>query len=382
MKKKRIIYITSTSGKTLSSFYKSSIKAAKELLLDFEMYSNENNASNSFYKKCKNIGVTHKHIPFERRIFKLNNIRAYFSLRSVAKSCNGDIVHCNTAIASCIARLAFRKSNCRIIYMAHGFHFMSFKGFRNKFYIFIEKFCARFTDYLVTINNLDYNFAKKFRLRKNGVVTKVNGVGVDSDHFLAISSECGRGYTLNKKNIILSIGELNNNKNHISVLRAMVSLKEKDLEYWICGEGDNENMLSQYIKKNGLEKKVMLLGYREDIAKIISQADLFIIPSYREGLPSALMEAMVMGLPCIGNNTRGVSDLIDHELGGYLLDIDDTVELCNRIELLTSNPFVRERMGKYNVKKIVDDYSIDNIVKQMKAIYLLNMKVGEIHENM
>src|SRR5699024_895710 len=110
--------------------------------------------------------------------------------------------------------------------------------------------------------------------------------------------------------------ELNNNKNHKVVLRAIAEINDKSIHYLIAGQGPLESNLVKLSKELGIDKQVHLLGYRKDIPDLLDIADIFIFPSIREGLSVSLMEAMTSALPAVVTNIRENSDLIDNNLGG------------------------------------------------------------------
>ena len=120
-------------------------------------------------------------INFARFPFSKANIKAYKQLKKIITENNYDIIHCHTPVAGVLARLAAR--NCKkttVIYTAHGFHFFKGAPLLNwLIYYPVERFCARFTDKLITINKEDYERAQHFKLRKNGKVYYVSGVGID-----------------------------------------------------------------------------------------------------------------------------------------------------------------------------------------------------------
>lgn len=109
----------------------------------------------------------------------------------------------------------------------------------------------------------------------------------------------------------------------------MSQIKDKNFIYLICGRGVLKEYLHNLTKQLGLESKVKFLGFRKDIAEICKTADLFIFPSYQEGLPVALMEAMACELPVIASNVRGNRDLIAKE---NLFEPEDVAALTNLIK--------------------------------------------------
>lgn len=153
-------------------------------------------------------------INFMRSPFSKQNFSAYKQLRKIILENKYDIIHCHTPVAGVLARLAARNSkDTTVIYTAHGFHFYKGAPLLNwLIYYPVERFCARFTDKLITINKEDYNRAKSWSLRDNGKVYYVPGVGVDIEKFnkKSIDREDKRkelGIKEDEK-VILSVGEL------------------------------------------------------------------------------------------------------------------------------------------------------------------------------
>ena len=313
-------------------------------------------------------------IPFERSPFSPKNLKAYFALKKVITTGNYDVIHCNTPVGGILTRLAAnakrKKGEVKVIYEAHGFHF--FKGGPLKNWLLwypVEKLCAYFTDVLITINREDYFLAqKKIKAPK---VEYVPGVGVDLCRFNsnfdgndALRKELG--IPQNAK-VLLSIGELNKNKNHELVIRAIKGL---DAYYIIAGNGALHDYLLDTANELEMADRVKLLGYRRDIKEICNMSDVYIFPSFREGLSVSVMEAMACGLPVVCSKIRGNTDLID-EHGGRLFDphsVDDCTDAIN--EVLSED---LKLFGSYNMEK-VKEFSVEKICVKMQEIYreLLN----------
>ncbi len=309
-------------------------------------------------------------IHFARFPFSKVNIKAYKQLKKIIKENNYDIIHCHTPVAGVLTRLAARNcKNTTVAYTAHGFHFFKGAPLLNwLIYYPVERFCAMFTDKLITINKEDYERAKKFSLRKNGKVYCVPGVGIDIEKIrntkvdiLQKKKELG---IPEKIPVLLSVGELNKNKNHIVVLNALSKLKDKRFIYLICGRGVLKECLEGKIKELGLNNTVKLLGYRNDITEILKIADLFIFPSEREGLPVSLIEAMAADLPAIASNVRGNRDLISKK---NLFEPDNVDALVRLIEKQLDN-IENSKRSKVEYKNL-EQYSLQNVLKQMAGIY-------------
>ena len=309
-------------------------------------------------------------IKFARFPFSKVNIKAYKQLKKLIQENNYDIIHCHTPVAGVLTRLAARNNkNTTVIYTAHGFHFFKGAPLLNwLIYYPVERFCARYTDKLITINKEDYERAKRFSLRKNGKVYYVPGVGINLEKIQNLKVDIKQkkkelGMSENTL-ILLSVGELNKNKNHETVLQALSELKDKNFIYLICGRGVLKEYLERKIQELHLENKAKLLGYRSDVIKILKTADLFIFPSKREGLPVSVIEAMAAGLPVIASNVRGNRDLIAKE---NLFEPDDVAALTNLIKKQLE-AIENKELKKVNYANL-EQYSLKNILKQMTEIY-------------
>ena len=165
--------------------------------------------------------------------------------------------------------------------------------------------------------------------------------------------------------MILSVGELNQNKNQEVVIRAIAKMNNSKIHYIIAGKGDKEKYLMELAKK--LNVNLHLLGYRTDVVELLNTADIYAFPSYREGLSVALMEAMAAGLPCVVSEIRGNVDLIVDEKGGFLCKPDDVDAFCKSIKIMIEEEKCRE-FGKYN-RQIIMNFDVRRIMKIMAKIY-------------
>ncbi len=306
-------------------------------------------------------------IDFARSPFSQLNIAAYKQLKQIIEANHYDIIHCHTPVAGVLTRLAAKNSkDTTVIYTAHGFHFYKGAPLLNWFiYYFIERICVRLTDKLITINQEDYDRAKSWNLRNNGKVYHVPGVGVDLEKIQNISiNKMQKKEALGIPNcvkVLLSVGELNKNKNHEIIIRALSKLERKGFIYLICGKGELKEYLQNLAKELGIGGKVKLLGYRKDVLEICKIADLFIFPSKREGLPLSLIEAMACGLPCFAADVRGSRDLLSSDNLCKSSEVDEWVELLNKA--------FREKISGNELQEV---YGISHIKKHMQKIYGLN----------
>ncbi len=375
----KLLYITSLSGKRINGFMRSAIYAAKNVGLEFCMVCNMDGADKEGYAQdCVDYGISVKHIPFERNPLSSKNKAAYKELLQYMRDCNFDIVHCNTPVGGLLGRLAARKAGVKkVIYQAHGFHFWKGAPIKNwLLYYPVEKLLAHHTDTLITINSEDYAFAqKKLKAKK---VVYIPGVGIDLERFGA----CQVDKEIKRREIgvpkgstwILSVGELIPRKNYESLIRAMVGLPNVYLT--IAGRGEQTDYLQRLIIELNLQEKVKLLGFRSDISELCEAADIFAFPTYQEGLPIAVMEAMACAKPIVCSAVRGNIDLIDSE-GGELFDPHDVADIKNAIERVIKRDWAK--LGTHN-EKTIRKFDVGQIVEQMVEMYSSEISGGGIIE--
>ena len=336
-------------------------------------YTNPGNISKErsedLIKRLKEMGANPIDIPIPRSINPKVVLRAYKPVKKLINTGHYNLIHCHSPIGGAITRIAAkseRKNGCKVIYTAHGFHFYKGAPLKNWLIFYpIEKILSKYTDILITINKEDYERAtKKFKSKQT---VYVPGIGVDTEKFNTFRNGANIRKEFGLKDtdlIFLSVGELNDNKNHEVVIRALSKIEEKPY-YIIVGKGDKKEYLQSLVNDLGLQDKVIFAGFRQDVADFYDAADVFIFPSFREGLSVALMEAMASGLPVVCGKIRGNTDLIDCE-GGFFFDphnINSVVESIKN-ELNAD----RNVQKNYNMKKI-QQFSLDNVNKHMISIY-------------
>lgn len=165
--------------------------------------------------------------------------------------------------------------------------------------------------------------------------------------------------------VLISVGELNTNKNNKVIIEAIAKLQNKNIHYCLCGVGDLQDYLQTQADNAGLHDNVHFLGYRSDVKDLLLMADVYVMPSIREGLSRSLMEAMACGLPCIVSRIRGNTDLIGDK-GGIVCY--DNLDYKNAIMKLSQSPLLRVSMMKHNLERI-KYYSLESVTSGLINIY-------------
>ena len=290
------------------------------------------------------LGVKYYNIKFERNPAKINYKNVIRDIKRVYREKNYDIVHVHTPIAAFLTRYALRKENVKLIYTAHGFHFYRGAPIINWIlYYPLERLAANWTDKLITINSEDYNRAKLFNLRNNGEVLLMNGVGITEEEYKVKDfnrDEYRKKLNINRNDFVLLIlADINRNKNHIQVIKAMELINKKDnnIKIICAGDGPLKEKLINKIKERNLECKINFLGFRSDVKELIEVSDCIGLFSKREGLGKCLLEGMITEKALIATNTRGPRELIEDNKNGFLVEVGDYKSTAIAIERLSND---------------------------------------------
>ena len=374
--KKKVLIVT-TSASMIQQFCMPSVELLQELDYEVHVACNFHEGNNispemvqQFITSLDEKRVIHHEIPFSRKMTVLSaNIRCYHQLKSLVIKGNYSFIHCHTPIAGVITRFVGYSTKTKVIYTAHGFHF--FKGAPKKNWILLypaEWYASFMTDILITINQEDYMRAKNHMHAKHTMY--IPGVGIDLNKFgkaeidiqkkrveLNIPVDC---------TLLLSVGELNENKNHQRVIHALTQLPE-NVHYAIVGIDHLDGYNQKLAEELKVADRVHILGYRRDVSEIYAMSDIFVFPSYREGLSVSLMEAMATGLPCVVSKIRGNSDLID-ESRGELFDPFSTESCLHAIQKVLDGDWASYKASN---QAFIQNFSLEAVMEKMKEIYSL-----------
>lgn len=378
-KPKRVLFVATVVKMHIMTFHIPCLKMFKEMGYETVVaarndYDNPEDCQIPYCDKFYDI-------PFQREPFRYENYKCYKKLKSIIDEGDFSIVYCHTPVGGVLGRLAARdaaKKGTRVVYMAHGLHFYKGAPIQNwLLYYPVEKLCSRFADLFITINKEDFELAKK--KMKSKCVEYLPGVGIDPDKFNSEKAEkesIRRELGLPEQDLVMvSVGEVNYNKNHGVAIEALSLCETKNIHYLIVGQGDFKEQRLSKARLCNVEDRVHFLGFRNDVYKILKASDIFAFPSYREGLSVALTEAMACALPVVATKIRGNIDLIDEERGGLLCKPTDAKTMAKHIDTLAKNPELRHEMGLYNYEKS-KKYDKNVIIHR-----LMSMILGQTKEN-
>lgn len=368
----KILYVTTIGG--TMKFFKDFICGLLSDGNTVDIVANENSRPVAEYYRGWGCKVYHHSCT--RSPINVGTLKAIKEIKKIVNENEYDIVHCHTPIAAMCTRLACikaRKKGTKVFYTAHGFHFYKGAPLKNwLMYYPIEKICSYFTDTLITINKEDYALAcKKMKAKK---IEYVHGVGLDTKKiFDTVVDRHKKREELGISDdavMLLSVGELNQNKNHETIIKALAQVNDKNVHYFIAGTGGKEEYLKSLAENLGLSENVHILGFRSDVVELYKVSDICVFPSIREGLGKAALEGMAAGLPLIASNNRGTRDYAIDGENALLCECLSAEQFATAIKKLIYDRMLCDKMRELNIQK-VKPFDISNVILEMEKIYFL-----------
>ena len=309
-------------------------------------------------------------LSMQRSPLSKDNLKGYKEVKQIIDNGHFDLIWTNEPVMGVLTRLAARdarKTGAKVLYMVHGFHFYKGAPLLNWLTFYpVEKWMTRYTDKLITINKEDFQFARK---HFSCPVFHIHGTGANSTKFHPIAIE--DQMALRKEmgfdgHIILSVGELNPNKNQKTAILALKEVLKRypDTILLIAGKGEEKERLLQLAQQIGLERKTIFLGYTLQLEKYMQICDVEITCSYREGLPINVIEAMLCDKPVVASHNRGHDELIQDGINGFLVDADDAKNYAEKICLIFKENIENLKKTSRTIKSY-RDIDVQNAIRNL-----------------
>lgn len=335
----------------------------------------------SHIQQLRKEGYNIETIPIERSLNLVSHFRSVIILTQFLKKNKFDIIHVHSPIAALIGRVAARLASVpMVIYTAHGFYFHDEMPYIKKtFFILLEKWAGRFTHVLLTQSQEDAIFAKQENLISKGTIYSI-GNGVNADVFkpknIEIRNKIRRQLGVPKNAFVIGIiARLVKEKGVCEFLNAAIKASEENnrIYFLVIGErldSDHAQEVSHVITraKDKLADKIIFLGQREDIPELISIMDVFCLPSWREGMPRSIIEAMMMGKAVIATNIRGSREEVLDGKTGFLLPTRNECQLKKQFLYCADNPKEIKKMGEAGRTRALRCYDENMVIKEQIEI--------------
>jgi len=339
-----------------------------------------------FMAKIRAEGFRVEPVYIERSFNLFRHLGSARRLKALMKRERFDIVHVHTPVASLIGRWAAWRAGVRkIVYTAHGFYFHE-RMARPKRAAFttLEWLGGRVTDVLFTQAEEDAATARRLGLAKGPIITAI-GNGVDPALFRPARNDAERAErralraalgAADGEVVILMVGRLVAEKGYVELIEAT---RHVDATLWIVGErlaSDHAGPVDAAVRAAEsdpvLKRRVRFLGYRGDVPALMRAADIYTLPSHREGMPRSVIEAMMTGLPVVGTDIRGTREEIVEGETGTLVPVNDAPALAAALARLAGDATLRAAWGAKGRERALALFREELVVaRQLQALGLI-----------
>jgi glycosyltransferase involved in cell wall biosynthesis len=290
------------------------------------------------------------------------------SIREFIKKNRVDIIHCHGYKSNFYGLLASR-GQVPSVTTNHNWLTAHWKL---KTYCFLDSLWIRFFDRIVAVSNEVKKDMLKYKIPKEKIRVIDNGICLERFEKLVETRKIKSQLGLEEKTrVIGTIGSLGIEKGHIYLLEAARQVLDvvKDLKFLVIGDGPLRKPLEEKSEELGIKKHVIFLGQRKDIPELLMAMDIFVLPSIKEGLPIALLEAMVAKRPVIATRVGAIPKVIENKDTGILVEPKDIKGLRDAIMNLINDPERMNLLAQEGFNKVCTDFSSDEMGKHYLKLY-------------
>ena len=331
-------------------------------------------------------GYTIHEVQIDRKISPLPNSKSVVELGKLMRAQSYDLVHTHAPVASVLGRVAAKLAGVkRIVYTAHGFYFHDeMPRQRYALYHGIEKSVAQITHRILVQSQEDFDTAVTTGLASAAKIRYL-GNGIDLRRFdVTALSEARRAELRRELQVpagrgpILGItGRITEEKGFGELVEAMSSLRDDFPEAHLIVIGGQlsterdafQDRLVDFIGEHGLDSHVTFTGFRSDVQDLLGLLDVFVLPSYREGLPRSILEAMGMELPVVATRIRGCREAVVDGVTGLLVPARDSRALKQAIHEILSDRDLAARFGKAGRERVVSTFDEQFVFARLETAY-------------
>jgi glycosyltransferase involved in cell wall biosynthesis len=386
---KRILQVA-TLDSTISAFLTPLIDALTAEGANVEMAARCGNASRGLKARGYVLHCT----PFARRGLSLSHLASLWRLWRLMRRGRYDAVHVHTPVAGVLGRVAARLARVPVvIHTAHGFYFHDrMPSIPRWALVLLEKVLGRTcTDFLFTVSREDHRTALRSGIIDSGRLRCLDSVGIDLQRFDAAEAAPVTREALQLppgEPIIVFVGRVVEEKGILDLIHAVKLLKDDGACLKLLVVGDTlpsdraagiQGKVRRLVTDSDLLEDVRFLGFRADVPSILRLADLLVLPSYREGMPVTILEAMAASRPVVATDVRGCrEEVVDGETG-WIVPPADPSALADAIGKLLAEPERARAMGRAGRRRAEKEYDQARVISEQLSVYrdLLSRRTGQ-----
>jgi glycosyltransferase involved in cell wall biosynthesis len=313
-------------------------------------------------EECAKLGVPVRYVPgLTQPVHPLKDLRALVALIGLIRREKPDVVHAHTSKAGLVARFAARITGAPAVFTAHTWSFAEgISAVQRGFAIPLERLAAGLGGKIITVSEANKEMALRRSVATTRSLVRIWN-GIPDVQYRAKPGT--REFTT-----LITVARFAPQKDHRLLLHALADVGG-NWRLILAGAGPRRREVEVSAKRLGLIDRIDFVGDRSDIPQILSEADIFILPSKWEGLPLSILEAMRAGLPVIATDVGGVAETVTDGVTGYLTARDDVSDMRERIQTVMGNVELMRRLGRAGRRRYEKDFRLETMVEKTLAIY-------------
>jgi glycosyltransferase involved in cell wall biosynthesis len=289
---------------------------------------------------------------------------AVLAVKRLVKEENIDIIHAHTRVSQVVAFFVSRLTGVPYVTTCHGFFKKRLRGVFDTW-----------GDKVIAISDaVRQHLLVDLGVKENRVKTVYSGVDIEkfskkysAEELSDIKSSLG----LAGGRVVGTIGRLSDVKGQSYLIQAVFQIlsKRKDVVCVIAGDGPEEKSLKGLAKNLGIDRSVRFMRSQPDTRQLLSDMDLFVFPSVKEGLGLSLLEAMAAGRPCAASDIGGISDIIEDRRNGLLFPVGDVRKMKESITALLDDADFRRVIGEAARETVAKRFPLKRMAAGIAAVY-------------
>lgn len=324
----------------------------------------------SVKKLCEKFSIRFYEVKLKRGFHPFADILSVFALSRIFRKEKPSLIHLHSAKAGFAGRIAAKTLKYKSIFTPHGGAYLSFTGFKRSIYFMLEVIGKKFTHKFLAISYTEaYRFIHEVGIPAKDVYIIPNALSIPETFQNNIQSNLLEG-----KYKVGTIGRLTQQKNPLLFIDIAneVLQQNPDVHFYFLGSGFHDHLKHKVDKKvneYGLESKIHFLDKSDHAFAInfLKQMDIFILPSLYEGLPYALLEAMLQKVPCVVSKCDGNNDVIHNNVNGFSCITCE--EFASAILYLINNPQIAQTIGEAGKNYVVEKHNIKKAILELERVY-------------
>jgi len=325
---------------------------------------------NDFHKACENIFLIYKNPGFD--------YSAMIQMSKIIKNNKIDVINAHHYMPLFYSFAASKILNRRqLVFTEHSVPEVD--SIKNSIHGKIFNIMCYQIDSIVGVSNEIANrFKGHYPRHQKKVLTVLNGIDTVKYNNKVNKSEIRNQWGLTSEQFVVGVvANFRHVKNHACLVRAVSRIKDaySNICLFFVGVGvsnpleNSESEIRILVAEKGLKQQVVFAGYQDDVPAILPIFDVFCLPSFSEGLPVSVLEAMAARVPVIGSKARGITEVIKHRHTGLLFDIDNDEELAGFLVEVIQNREILKTMSDNGYKYVVENHDTATWIKQWSNIF-------------